>query len=168
MMLILTMLLSANAASDYTPMGNGMRVGGMTLAGGAGGSLVGGAVGLGLGSLTCGSHPFECWAPILGASIGGSAGFFSGSIVTAGWSAKRLELDHRRARKWSLITLGSGVGLYTVSTVTGMWRLSTFGAVAATLGIPVAAGIAAGTDSSLSVLPIRSEESYGLALTGSF
>ena len=144
-------LLVGGAASAAS--GDGLRVGLATAGGELAGGLVGGAVGLSVGVTMCQvSSSFECMAPVVTAPLGGLAGAFGGALggVTLGANGRHLPA--------------------TPAVATG-------GLVISTLGLPVAAGLAARNSSAdvadngrfqVSLSPTIGLHSYGLSMDGRF
>ena len=166
-------LMISGALAATSPAANGFLVGGATAGGAVVGAVGGGLAGMGIGGLACRPDSFECWLPALGGGIGATGGFIAGGVVTSGLAARRLELDPRRTRRWGLATVGGGAVIYVAGSATGLWGPAAAGFVIATAGLPVATGVAAGTDPALKVLPTYlstadGQGTCGLVLSGRF
>lgn len=173
----LSWLLGVGAASAAE--GDGLKVGLATAGGELAGMVVGGGVGLSLGVLGCElSRSWECYLPVLTSPVGGAAGGFGGAVLASGWSARRLGLDHRKPRRWTLAAGGVGFGVSAVGLVTGSTVVMGAGALVGGIGMPIAAGLAtrdAGPELSrwdgrvrVALSPVASARGVGLRLDGSF
>lgn len=160
--LLLLLALSSTARAGDTSVAL-VALGG-EVGGGAAGFLVGGAAGL----AACRLNPdWECFVPFFTAPAGALLGFVPGATLAGGLRAQRLGLDDRRVRWWT-----AGVGLSGVALSLGGYRLINRpmvygGFIVAGLGMPVAAGLAAG-DVGVSLAPTWSSEGVGLRVSGTF
>ena len=169
-------LLVGGAASAAS--GDGLRVGLATAGGELAGGLVGGAVGLSVGVTMCQvSSSFECMAPVVTAPLGGLAGAFGGALGGVTLGANGRHLPAAPARRAVLATEAVGVGVAVIGGLTRSSAVATGGLVISTLGLPVAAGLAARNSSGdvadnrrfqVSLSPTVGLHSYGLSMDGRF
>ncbi len=163
----LSVLLSLLALSAPAQAGDG-SVGLAALGGEIGGAAAGFVVGGGLGVVACrASQGWECYMPLMTAPIGGLVGGIAGASWAGGKRAEKLGLADRSVRRWT-----AAVGLGGVALSAGGLELESepllYGGLAVTaLGMPVAAGLAAG-DGGVSLAPTWSREAVGLRVSGSF
>lgn len=154
--LIAALALSAPPAhAETSPAARGVAVGAIALGGGAVGVIAGGGTGLALGAATC-SGSFECWAPLIGMALGGTSGAVIGPPVAAGIAAHGYGVHGGKVALWTLGGAGIGASLMLLGGIAESDELVTFGAVTGAVAMPVAAGIAAGTQ--------RPRETEGLPL----
>lgn len=171
MLSVVAVMVATAQAAEPSPAVTGLKTGAVTVGGSALGTLAGGAAGVGLGALSCQalSGP-ECWAPVLGGIFGSVSGYVGGGVLAAGWSASRQDLDARRVRRWGLITVGSGLAITGIGLATSAEPLLYAGFFGSAAGLPIATGIAAGTDSraQLSLQYDRERGTRGVALNVAF
>ncbi|MCB9690036.1 MAG: hypothetical protein H6735_33655 [Alphaproteobacteria bacterium] len=129
---------------------------------------MGGAVtGAAIGASTCGDA-FECWSPLIGASLGFASGVAAGGFVGTGVSA---HLTHERAGRallGSTLGLGAGVGVMALGVASSSGEVMLLGVGVAVVGVPVGGAIAVATDRHVAVLPDVRRDGGGLRITGTF
>lgn len=170
-------LLASNAAVADDDVG--WKVGLASAGGELGGMLVGGGLGLAWGANICAtSQSWECYAPVITTPLVGIAGGLAGAVSGAGWSARRLDRDHRKVRRWTLAAGATGLGVSILGVALNSEELMLTGAVSGAVSMPIVAGAVAGRGPSVSataarrvqvdVSPTVSLDGYGVRVAGRF
>lgn len=134
------------AHAGTTPTERGAIVGAVAFGSETVGLLGGGLTGALVGGMACRDGAFECYGPFIGAAFGGGVGALVGAPLGGGLAAHAVGTRPGRVVGWSLAGAGVGLALSVTGLVTESSGLTATGLLTTAVGMPVLAGIAAGTD----------------------
>jgi hypothetical protein len=167
--LVAVLLSSSALAAEFSDGAAGTLVALGSVGGAAAGALGGGAIGFAVGAQACSDAHFECWGPLIGVGIGGSAGAGIGAFAGTGLTAKAVGRKPGRAMLGSLIGLGTGIAVGSAGLATDSGGLALAGMALGGIGVPLGGGIAAGTERTPVTLTAEHRDGYqGLRLAGRF
>lgn len=128
----------------------------------------GAAVGLGIGGASCGADAFECWGPLIGASLGFTSGVVAGGFVGSGVTAHLTHERPGRALLGTGVGLAAGLGLVALGEVAYSGEVMALGVGVAVVGMPLGGALGVATDHRVTVVPEARKGGAGFRIAGTF